>query len=129
MLILSAAFAYQAVASAAIDSSIIAQILQSAGAGTAIMLILLLLGIVQPKSYVQRVEKEADQWHAAYEAQLAANSEKDKALASERSRADAAVETAKIATEVLEGLRGRINAPEAQRRQARPPPGRSRGSS
>lgn len=93
-----------------IDSSYIAQIIQSAGAGTALMLILLLIGIVQTKTYTQRVEKEADQWHAAWEAEHKAREELALALAAERQRADAAVETAKIATDVLEGLRGRMHA-------------------
>src|SRR5215475_3039217 len=49
------------------DSSLVGSILQSAGSGTAIIVVLLLLGIISPKAYTTRVEAESDKWYKAWE--------------------------------------------------------------
>jgi len=83
------------------DSSVITAILSSAGAGTAIIVILILGGVLQTKAFVQRVEQEAENWKAAYEAERAARETERKAndelratVLIQTQRADAAVETA-----------------------------------
>lgn len=104
-----------------VDPSIVSGVLASAGAGTAIIVILILAGLLQTKSFVERVEREADDWKAAYEAERAAreterkaNDELRAAVLTQTQRADAAVETAKLARELLEDLRRRVsNAPAA----------------
>jgi hypothetical protein len=102
----------------AIDSGILTAILSSAGAGTAIIVILILTGILATRQEVQRIEKEADDWRAAYEAERAARETERKAgdelraaNIAQTQRADAAVETAKLARELLEDLRRRTSAP------------------
>jgi ABC-type hemin transport system ATPase subunit len=101
-----------------IDSGIITAILSSAGAGTAIIVVLILTGVLATRQEVTRTEKEADDWKAAYEAERAARETERKAgdelraaVIAQTERADAAVETAKLAREVLEDLRRRTNAP------------------
>ena len=101
-----------------VDSGIITAVISSAGAGTALIVILILAGLLQTRAFVERVEKEADDWKAAYEAERAARETERKANDELRAanivqaeRADAAVETAKLARELLEDLRRRTNAP------------------
>lgn len=100
------------------DTSLINQIIASAGAGTALILILILSGILATRQEVARIEKEADDWKTAYEAERAARETERKTGDQMRAtsivqteRADAAVETAKLARELLEDLRRRTNAP------------------
>jgi hypothetical protein len=103
----------------AVDSGILTAILSSAGAGTAIICILLLTGLLVTKSYLERVEREAENWKTAYEAEKQAreterhaNDELRAAALAQSQRADAAVETARLAQALLEDLRKRQqNAP------------------
>jgi len=96
-----------------LDQSLIGAILQSAGTGTAIIVVLLLLGIINTKSYTTRVEQEADRWHQAFEAKDAEVTELRAGLAVQAERADAAVKAAQRATEVLERLQTRAaDAPD-----------------
>jgi hypothetical protein len=101
-----------------VDSGTIAAILASAGSGTAVIVILILTGIMATRQEVTRLEKEAADWKAAYEAERAARETERKAGDELRAanivqaeRADAAVETAKLTRELLEDLRRRTNAP------------------
>jgi hypothetical protein len=99
-----------------IDSGIITAILSSAGTGTAIIVVLILTGILVTRQAMQRVEKDADDWKTAYEKERAARETERKAGDELRAanivqtqRADAAVETAKLARELLEDLRRRTH--------------------
>ncbi len=89
------------------DSTLVGSILQSAGAGTAIIVVLILLGIISPRSYTVRVESEAEKWYKAWEASRAEVEELRRALAVQTERTDNAIESAKQATAVLERLRDR----------------------
>lgn len=87
-----------------VDSSLLGAILSSAGAGTALICVLLLTGILATRVYVQRLEKEADSWRAAYEAERAARAtdhdateELRRAVVAQTQRADAAVEVMSLA--------------------------------
>lgn len=101
-----------------VDSGIITAVLSSAGAGTAIIVILILSGILATRQEVARIEKDRDDWKTAYEAERVARETERKTGDQMRAtnivqteRADAAVETAKLARELLEDLRRRTNAP------------------
>jgi hypothetical protein len=98
----------------AVDSGILTGILSSAGAGTAIICILMLTGILVTRPFVERAERDAENWKTAYEAMLQAreterhaNDELRAAALVQSQRADAAVETAKLAQALLEDLRKR----------------------
>jgi len=100
-----------------VDPGILAAVLSSAGAGTALMVVLIISGILATRQEVTRIEKEADDWKAAYEAERAARETERRAgdelratVIAQTERADAAVETAKLAREVLEDLRRRTSA-------------------
>jgi hypothetical protein len=105
----------------AVDSGILTGILSSAGAGTALIVIMMLTDILYGRSYVKRIERDADDWKSAYEAEKNAreterhaNDELRAAALVQSQRADAAVETAKLAQALLEDLRRRtVNAPAA----------------
>lgn len=97
-----------------VDSGILTAVLSSAGAGTAIIVVLLLTGILVTKSYLERVEHEAENWRTAYEAEKQAreterhaNDELRATALVQSQRADAAVETAKLAQALLEDIRKR----------------------
>jgi hypothetical protein len=90
-----------------VDASLIGTILQSAGTGTAIIVVLLLLGIINTKSYTDRVEKEADRWHDAYDAKNAEVTELRAELAVQAARAEAAVAAAQRTADVLDRLQMR----------------------
>ena len=105
-----------------VDSSILGTVLASAGSGTAIIVVLILSGILRTGQEVKRIEKDADNWKAAYkgerdarETERKANDELRAAAMVQAQRADAAVETAKLATALLEDLRRKriIDAPPA----------------
>src|SRR5437016_5209037 len=99
-----------------VDSGIITAVISSAGAGTALIVVLILTGILRTGQEMKLLGKEADDWKAAYEAERAARETERKANDELRAanivqaeRADAAVETAKLARELLEDLRRRTN--------------------
>ncbi len=92
------------------DSATITAIFQSAGAGTALIVILILTGQLVTQRYVRRVEQDADHWKAAYDAEREVSAAKDRALAVQAQRADAAVEVATLTKELLEDLRRRTGA-------------------
>lgn len=101
-----------------VDSGIITAVLSTAGSGTAVIVVLIILGILRTAQEMKRTEKDRDDWKAAYEAERAARETERKAGDESRAaaiiqaeRADAAVETAKLARELLEDLRRRTNAP------------------
>jgi hypothetical protein len=87
-----------------VDTAVIAAVLQSAGAGTAIIVVLIMLGFLDPKKYTQRIEREADKWARAYEASRAENEELRRQVAVQSERADNATQVAQRATETLERL-------------------------
>ena len=94
-------------ADTAVDATLIGTILQSAGTGTAIIVVLILIGAIAPRSYVTRVEADADRWHAAYEAKDREAGELRAALAVQTERADAAVQAAQRSADILERLQPR----------------------
>lgn len=101
-----------------VDSGIITAILSTAGSGTALIVVLIILGILRTAQEAKRLEKDADDWKAAWQGERAARETERKANDELRAanivqgdRADAAVETAKLARELLEDLRRRTNAP------------------
>ena len=105
------------------DSSLVGAIFQSAGAGTAIIVVLLLLNIVSTKPYTKRVEDEADKWHAAWERSQEENAELRKAVSAQTARGDTAAEMATRLTDVLERLQERQRdgpVPPETRRRPRP---------
>lgn len=100
-----------------VDSAVIDAILKSGGVGTAIILVLILTNILYTRFSMQRVEAEVSNWKAAFEAERnareterAANNELRATVIVQTQRADAAVETAKLAGELLEELRRRTSA-------------------
>ena len=93
-----------------LDSGLLSGILASAGAGTALIVVMLLTGILSTWRYTARVEKEVDEWKAAYAAERELSGAKDKAVAAAMQRADAAVEVAALTKELLEDLRRRTDA-------------------
>lgn len=99
------------------DKSLIGVILSNAGVGTAIIVVLILLGILSPKNYTQRVEKEAERWHAAYEASRTENEELRKTVAVHADRAQAATDAAQHSADVLERLVTRSDVAETQARR------------
>lgn len=103
-----------------VDSGILATILASAGSGTAIIVVLILTGMLYTKPLVDRLERDSGDWKAAYEAEKnareterSANDQLRAAALVQSQRADAAVETAKLATALLDDLRKRTDAPAA----------------
>jgi hypothetical protein len=99
------------------DSSILAQVVSSAGAGTALIVVLILTGILNTSRYTDRVEAEGKRWKQAFDAERQLGAAKDTAIAAAVSRADAAVEVAQLTKELLQDLRRRTDAiPD------RPPP-------
>jgi hypothetical protein len=92
------------------DSSILAQVLASAGSGTALIVVLILTGILNTSRYTDRVEAEGKRWKEAYEAERQLGTAKDAALAAAVTRADAAVEVASLTKELLQDLRRRTDA-------------------
>lgn len=102
----------------AIDSGTITGILSSAGAGTALIVIMIITGILSTWRETRRLEKDAGDWKTAYEAERAARETERKAgdelraaNIAQTERADAAVETAKLARALLEDLQRRTSAP------------------
>jgi len=89
------------------DSSLVGSILQSAGSGTAIIVVLLLLGIISPKAYTTRVEAESDKWYKAWEDSRSEVDELRRELAVQTERTDNAVATAQRNNEILERLQWR----------------------
>lgn len=101
-----------------VDSGIITAVLSTAGSGTALIVTLIITGILRTGQETKRLEKDADDWKAAYEAERAARETERKAgdelratVIVQTDRADAAVETANLARELLEDFRRRTNAP------------------
>jgi hypothetical protein len=90
-----------------VDSSLISGILGSAGAGTALIVIMILTGVLNTRRYTDRVEREVTYWKAAFTAERELSAVKDRAVAAAVERADAAVEVAALTKELLEDLRRR----------------------
>jgi hypothetical protein len=97
-----------------IDSGLLSGILSSAGAGTALIVVMILTGILNTKRYTDRIEKDADYWKQAFEAEHAASAAKDTAVTAATQRADAAVEVAALTKELLEDLRRRTDEAKAK---------------
>ena len=91
------------------DSSVLTQVISSAGAGTALIVVLILTGILNTSRYTDRVEAEGKRWKQAYDAERQLSEAKDAALAAAVTRADAAVEVASLTKELLEDLRRRTD--------------------
>jgi hypothetical protein len=92
------------------DSSVLAQVVSSAGAGTALIVVLILTGILNTSRYTDRIEAEGKRWKEAFEAERQLSTAKDAALAAAVTRADAAVEVASLTKELLVDLRRRTDA-------------------
>jgi len=109
-----------------VDSTLIGSILQSAGAGTAIIVVLILIGIISPKSYTDRVEAEADKWYKAWEASRTEVDELRRALAVQGERTDNAVAAAQQSAALLERFQARMGdvaetpPPQIHHRRSRP---------
>jgi thiamine biosynthesis lipoprotein ApbE len=93
-----------------VDSGLISGILGSAGAGTALIVVMILSGILSTKRYTDRLEQEVDFWKGAYAKERELSGARDQALAAAVQRADAAVEVAQLTKELLEDLRRRTDA-------------------
>ena len=93
-----------------VDSSLLSGVLASAGAGTALIVIMLLTGILNTKRYTDRVEQDAAYWKAAFEAEQKVSAAARAAADAAARRADAAVEVAALTKELLEDLRRRTSA-------------------
>lgn len=98
------------------DSALLS-VLSSAGVA-GVFCVMFITGLVPTRGEVRRTEKEAGDWKAAYEAERTAreterraNDELRATVIVQTQRADAAVETAKLARELLEDLRRRTSAP------------------
>ena len=96
------------------DSSLLSAVIASAGAGTALMVVMILTGVLYTWKYTGRVEAEAAYWKAAAEDERKVSAAKDAALAVAVQRADAAVEVANLTKELLEDLRRRTDAATAK---------------
>jgi hypothetical protein len=96
-----------------VSDSLIAAILQSGGIGTAIIVVLIMLGFLDPKKYTDRLEQEADRWRTAYEASRAENEELRRQTAVHADRAEVAAQVAQRATETLERLIERTSHADA----------------
>ena len=96
------------------DSSLLSAIIASAGAGTALMVVMLLTGVMSTWRYTARVEADAAYWRAAAEDERKVSAAKDAALAVAVQRADAAVEVASLTKELLEDLRRRTDEATAK---------------
>lgn len=89
-----------------VDSTLIGAILQNAGVGCAIMVVLILTGLLDPSRNTKRAEEEAAKWHTAWEKDQTTILELQKALAAQTTRADMAVEATQNMTTVLDRLQG-----------------------
>lgn len=101
-----------------VDAGIITALLSATGGSAGIIVVLIITGVLSTRQEVKRVEKDARDWQKAYEAERAARETERKAGDEMRAanivqteRADAAVETAKLARALLEDLQRRTNAP------------------
>lgn len=92
-----------------VDSSLLQGVLASAGAGTALIVIMILTGILNTRRYTDRVEKDAAYWRAAYEAEQKVSEAAREAAAAAVLRADAAVEVAALTKDLLTDLRRRTD--------------------
>ena len=92
------------------DSSLLTQVASSAGAGTALIVILILTGILHTSQYTALIEADRKRWKEAYDAERQLSAAKDTAIAAAVARADAAVEVAALTKELLLDLRRRTDA-------------------
>jgi hypothetical protein len=97
-----------------VDSSLLTGVLSSAGAGTALIVIMLLTGLLNTRRYVDRIEKDADIWKAAYEKEQQVSAAAREAAAAAVLRADAAVEVAALTKDLLTDLRRRTGETQAK---------------
>ncbi len=96
------------------DAALLGEILKSAGAGTALIVIMILTGILSTKRFTDRLEADASYWKAAAKAEREVSAAKDDAVAAATKRADAAVEVAALTKELLEDLRRRTDEAKAK---------------
>jgi len=96
------------------DSSLLTQVISSAGAGTALIVVMILTGILSTRRYTDRIDAEAKRWKEAFDAERQLSAAKDAAVAAAVARADAAVEVAALTKELLEDLRRRTDATAKQ---------------
>jgi hypothetical protein len=102
------------------DSSLLSAVIASAGAGTALMVIMLLTGVMSTWRYTARIEKDVEYWKSAAEAERQVSAAKDAALAAAIQRADAAVEMATLTKDLLQDLKRRSDAdPDTKAAQGR----------
>ncbi len=96
------------------DSSLLSAVIASAGAGTALIVVMLLTGVLSTWRYTSRIEKDAEYWKAAAEDERKVSAAKDQAVTAAVQRADAAVEVANLTKGLLEDLRRRADEAAAK---------------
>jgi hypothetical protein len=96
------------------DTTILNSILGSAGAGTAIICVLILTGLLNTKRYTDRVEKDAAYWKGVAEIERKVSDTAQAAAAAAVLRADAAVEVAALTKDLLTDLRRRTGETQAK---------------
>lgn len=84
------------------DSSLVGAILQNAGVGAAIMVVLILTGVLDPSRNTKRAEEDAQRWHDAFENCQKESTELRLTVSAQTARADTAVEATRRLTEVLD---------------------------
>lgn len=84
------------------DSTIIGAILQNAGVGCAIMVVLLVTGVLDVARNTKRAEDEAARWYEAWKTSQDVIVELREALATQTERANASVEAAARLTSIIE---------------------------
>ncbi len=83
------------------DSALVGAILQNAGVGAAIMVVLILTGVLDPSRNTKRAEEDSQKWHDAWEKSQTENVELRLTVSAQTARADTAVEATKRLTEIL----------------------------
>jgi len=96
------------------DPATLQAILGSAGAGTALIVTMILTGVLSTWRYTNRLERDVEYWKGAAGTERQASMAKDAVLAAAVQRADAAVEVAALTKELLEDLRRRTDAATAK---------------
>jgi hypothetical protein len=87
------------------DAALIGAILQNAGVGAAIMVVLILTGVVDPARNTKRAEEDAQRWHSAWEKSQEENTELRMTVSAQTMRADTAIEATKRLTDILDTRR------------------------
>ena len=95
-----------------VDSSLIGAILQNAGVGCAIMVVLILTGVLDTARNTKRAEDESAKWYEAWQKSQQVVVELREALATQTERANAAVEATARLTDIIERAQPEPRRPE-----------------